>query len=116
MYVSESEQPGAIGERRTTASCSFSHSKYNSAAVRGLGWRSGTPTFSLLDSVGTTLELRWLLSVVTVGGGAMICWDERRECDGANGCCADLRRSSRGEPGKVLMSGAIVVADSEADF
>ncbi len=37
---------------RTTASCSFSHSRYNSAAVNGRGCLSGTAMASLLMTMG----------------------------------------------------------------
>lgn len=40
----------------TTASCSFSHSKYSSAAVKGRGCLNGTPACSLLEITGLRCE------------------------------------------------------------
>lgn len=41
----------------TTASCSFSHSRYSSAAVSGRGCLSGRPAASLLEITGERVTL-----------------------------------------------------------
>lgn len=98
---------------RTTASCSFSHSRYSSAAVNGRGCRSGTPGGSLVIAIGLTGPRCACVEgplVAGSGGGAMVC-EARREAvvdvdcmTGERVCCW---RGERGDCGRELMSGAI---------
>jgi len=95
--------------RRTIASCSFSHSRYSSAAVSGLGCLIGTLWPSLLIAIVVPgLRCGWLEVcgvaeagvIVGGGGGGGMCCDVRLDAprDGACGLC-----------GKKLISGAIEV-------
>jgi len=95
----------------TTASCSFSHSAYSSAAVRGRGCLSGTPGCSFPEMVG----LRCECACPGTGGGG-ICCEVRLDDEADVGCdrcigtgCARL---CRGDSGRLLMSGAMLAVRS----
>ena len=58
----------AASRRHTTASCSFSHSEYSSAAVKGLGCLSG-PSCSWPDETRCGICMR----SADADGGAIVC-------------------------------------------
>ena len=104
-----------VGSRQivlTTASCSFSHSRYSSAAVNGRGCLRGRPVASLPDIIGLRCgAMCGLLTEAGTGGGG-ICCEARLEAAAEETleACVGCERFCRGEGGSELTSGAIVVA------
>ena len=94
MRVDDGHWISFTQRRHTTASCSFSHSEYSSAAVKGLGCLSG-PSCSLADDTLCGICAR---SAAANGigpeGGPIVCDVRlevvlrRVECGGVGSACA----------------------------